>query len=149
MTCEDVELELSGGTPGDAARLHLESCANCQATAKVLGLATLPPLSDTERLLLAGLESSTRRELRDQKKRSAFLPRVASLGLAAGLGALLASVVVMRTLPAPEPRVETRTVMMTAPELPGFQLDEGDDFNLSDDDVFFDVGWPSPTEGDL
>jgi hypothetical protein len=33
--------------------------------------------------------------------------------------------------------------------VPEFSDLGGADFNLSDDDVFFEVGWPSPTEGDL
>jgi hypothetical protein len=36
--------------------------------------------------------------------------------------------------------------MVTPPELPELALDTP---NLSDDEVFFEVGWPSPTEGDL
>ena len=39
-----------------------------------------------------------------------------------------------------------RTVMVIAPEIPVLDFEEA---NLSDDEVFFEVGWPSPTEGDL
>lgn len=148
MTCEDVELELSGGSPSAEARAHLETCERCQATAKLLGLATLPPLTDTERLVLSGLAASTQREWRARHvPRGSFAARIGGLALAAGLGALLASTIALKAMP--EPKVETRTVVMTAPEVPELSDLVGDDFNVSDDDVFFEVGWPSPTEGDL
>jgi hypothetical protein len=148
MTCDDVELELSGGSPSPDARAHLETCASCQATAKVLGLATLPPLTDTERLVLSGLAASTQREWRARSTpRGSFAARLGGLALAAGLGALLASTIALRSMP--EPKVETRTVVMTPAEVPEFSELIGEDFNVSDDDVFFEVGWPSPTEGDL
>ncbi|MFO0598068.1 MAG: hypothetical protein U0228_22390 [Myxococcaceae bacterium] len=151
LSCEDVELELSGPEPSAEARAHLAGCASCTETARVLGLATLPPLSETERLLLSGLAASTTREARAQRA-----PRANAgwgrLALAAGLGALLASGVVLKVT---EPRVvlqtvtETRTELVAATELPDLSAGEASDFNLSDDDVFFEVGWPSPTEGDL
>lgn len=147
MKCEDVELELSGGELSTEAREHLEGCASCQATAKLLGLAALPPLSETERLVLGGLAASTQKTWRETRRRSGAASRLASLALAAGVGALLASAVLMKLVPQPEPRVETRTVMVTPPEIP--VLEASDEINLSDDEVFFDVGWPSPTEGDL
>jgi hypothetical protein len=148
MTCDDVELELSGGSSSPDVRAHLETCASCQTTARVLGLATLPPLTDTERLVLSGLAASTQREWRaHQRPRRSFAARLASLALAAGVGALLASTIALRS--RPEPTVETRTVLMAPAEVPEFSDLGGADFNLSDDDVFFEVGWPSPTEGDL
>jgi hypothetical protein len=149
LNCEDVEVELSGGTPSDAARAHLESCASCRETASVLGLATLPPLSDAERLLLSGLSATTTRAWKDRQSRSSSVRRFGSLALAAGLGALLASGLVLKLMPVPEPRIETRTELVATPVLPELTADETEDFNLSDDDVFFEVGWPSPTEGDL
>lgn len=149
MTCEDVELELSGGTPSVDARAHLETCTSCQTTAKLLGLAVLPPLSDTERLVLSGLAASTQREWESRQRSASSTRRVASLALAAGVGALLASTVLLGTRAEPTPVVETRTVLVAAPEVPDLADFVGDDFNVSDDDVFFDVSWPSPTEGDL
>lgn len=143
MNCEDVELELSGGEPSAEAKAHLAGCASCQATAQVLGLAALPPVTDAERLVLRGLEGSTLRAWRAEKGRGAQVRRVGSLLLAAGLGALVASGLLLQTR-AVEPRVET--VYVAAPEVPVLELEEP---NLSDDEVFFDVGWPSLTEGEL
>lgn len=145
MNCEDVELELSGGEPSPEARAHLESCVSCRETARVLGLAALPPLNETERLVLSGLAATTVERERAQRSRGEGARRVVMLALAAGVGALLASAVISRAPPvASEPVV--RTVMMTAPEVPVLDFEAA---NLSDDEVFFEVGWPSPTEGDL
>ncbi len=147
MNCEDVELELSGGEPSAGARAHLETCAACRESAKVLGLATLPALSDAERLVLNGLAASSQKQWRATRQRGGTARRFASLALAAGVGALLASAAMVKLAPSPQPRVETRTVLVTAPEVP--VLEVSDEFTLSEDEVFFDVGWPSPTEGDL
>ena len=133
--------------PSAEARVHLESCASCREAARLVGLAALPPLSDAERAMLHGLEASVQRAHHATSRREGFVRRVASLALAAGLGALVASAAVLKLVPAPEPRVETRTVLVTPPEVP--VLEVSDELNLSDDEVFFDVGWPSPTEGDL
>ncbi len=146
MNCEDVELELSGGEPSTEARAHLESCASCQESARVLGLAALPPLSETERLVLGGLSATTVERARAQRRRGEGARRVVMLALAAGVGALLASAVISRPAPVTSEPV-VRTVMMTAPEVPVLDFEAA--ANLSDDEVFFEVGWPSPTEGDL
>ena len=147
MNCEDVELELSGDEPSVEARAHLADCASCQATARVLGLAALPALSEIERMTLNGLAVSTQQAWSRQQKRGGALRQWGSLALAAGLGALIASAVLMKPAPKPMP-VEplVRTIVMTAPEVPVLDFEEA---NLSDDEVFFDVSWPSPTEGDL
>jgi hypothetical protein len=147
MNCDDVELELSGGEPSVEARAHLGDCASCQTTARVLGLAALPSLSEAERLTLNGLQTSTQQAWRTQRSRGEGVRRVGSLALAAGLGALLASALITRTAPASktEPQQVTPVTMMAA-EVPVLDFEEA---NLSDDEVFFEVGWPSPTEGDL
>ena len=147
MNCDDVELELSGGEPSVEARAHLADCASCQASARVLGLAALPPLSQSERLVLSGLQAGAQQSWRAGRARGEGLRRLASLALAAGVGALLASAVLVKTAPEPKP-VEpvVRTVLLSAPEVPVLDFDGA---NLSDDEVFFEVGWPSPTEGDL
>jgi hypothetical protein len=143
MNCEDAELEMSGaGETSIELRAHVEGCTSCQETSRLLGLAALPPLSQSERLLLNGLAPSTQQIWRAQHRRGDGLRRGATLVLAAGIGALLASAFIHR--PAKDP--EVRTVMVTAPEIPVLDFEEA---NLSDDEVFFEVGWPSPTEGDL
>ncbi|MDP2269412.1 MAG: hypothetical protein Q8N23_25045 [Archangium sp.] len=144
MNCEDVELELSGNEPSVEARVHLAGCVSCQETSKLLGLAALPPLTQTERMVLNGLAPSTQQLWRAQRTRGAGLRRGASLLMAAGLGALIASALIKPATVISEPLV--RTVMVTAPEIPVLDFEEA---NLSDDEVFFEVGWPSPTEGDL
>jgi hypothetical protein len=147
MNCEEVELELSGREPSVEVRAHVSECASCQATARVLGLASLPPLSETERMVVNGLAVSTRQAWRSQQQRGGALRQWASLALAAGLGALIASAVLVKERPGPvTPEPLVRTVMMAPPEVPVLDFDEA---NLSDDEVFFEVGWPSPTEGDL
>lgn len=149
MNCEDVELELSGADASVEAREHLEGCESCRQTAKLLGLAALPAITQSERLMLNALSASTQQAFRAQRARGQGLRRLATLGLAAGLGALLGSALMYR--PAPDRVLATaapvvRTVTMTAPDAPEFDFEVT---NLSDDEVFPEVGWPSPTEGDL
>ncbi|MBL8910887.1 MAG: hypothetical protein JNM17_09320 [Archangium sp.] len=143
MNCEEVAVELSGGEPSSSAREHLSRCASCTETAKLLGLAALPPVSESEKLLLSSLAATTQKAWREQQSRSSSARRFGSLALAAGLGALLASGVVMKLMPAPETKIVTQTQLIAVPENAAFDTD---DFNLSDDDVFFEVGWPSPTD---
>lgn len=146
MNHEDVELELSSGEPSVDARAHLETCNACRESAKVMGLAMLPPLTDSERLLLNGLSASVQREWRltRQPRRTRGF---AQLALAAGVGALIASGAIFGLRPTPAAITRTETVFVTPPEVPVMEI--SDELTLSDDEVFFDVGWPSPTEGDL
>lgn len=149
MNCEEVELELSDASPSAEAREHLAGCESCRQTAKLLGLAALPAITQSERLMLNALAASTQQVFRAQRARGQGLRRWATLGLAAGLGALLGSALMYR--PEPDQVLATaepvvRTVVMTAPEVPEFDFEVT---NLSDDEVFPEVGWPSPTEGDL
>ena len=146
MNCDDIELELSSGELSAEARAHLNDCASCQESAKLLGLAALPEISQEEQLQLNGLAASTHQLWRAQHRRGDGFKRGLSLVLAAGVGALLASVLIEREVKVITPNPEVRTVMVTPPELPELALDTP---NLSDDEVFFEVGWPSPTEGDL
>lgn len=136
MNCEDVEVELSGGTLSAAAQAHVAQCASCDSTRRLLDLAALPPLTDGEELAVTGLAASTQGVLYTQRSAGEKRWRVASLGLAAGLGALIATGF-----------LSTRDVSpQTVPaELSVIDFDET---NLFEDEVFFDVGWPSPAEGD-
>ena len=147
MNCEAAELDLSGEELSPETRAHLADCTSCQATARLLGLAELPPLSELERMTLNGLTVSTQQAWKKQQQRGGALRQWGSLALAAGLGALIASAVLVKIAPKPAPAEPlVRTVVMTAPEVPVLDFEEA---NLSDDEVFFDVSWPSPTEGDL
>lgn len=145
MNCEETELELSGGELSADARTHLDGCASCREAARLFGLAALPPLADVERLMLNGVAASTQQQWRAQQSRGGRVRQVASLALAAGVGALVASVAVLR-FHQPTPVVRVETVHVVPPEVPVLEFI---DANLSEDDVFFEVGWPSPTEGDL
>jgi hypothetical protein len=144
MSCDDVELELSGPAPSPEALAHAQACPRCAETLRALGLAALPALDEAERDALAGLPEAVRGALASQARPQTLLRRAVGLALAAGVGALVAGVALELGRAPVEPLV--RTVHVTPPELPGLQLDEA---NLSDDEVFFEVGWPSPTEGDL
>lgn len=144
MTCEEIELELSGGTLSAEGRAHLDGCASCGETARLFGLAAMPAVTDEERLMMKSLSSTTQAAWRSRQTRGGAFRRVASLAMAAGVGALVASGVMLKLRPEPEVRVQT--IHVTPPELPNIEFV---DSNLSDDEVFFDVGWPSPTEGDL
>lgn len=146
MTCEEIELELSGGALSPEGRAHLDGCPACRETSRLFGLAALPAVTDAERLMMKSLASTTQAAWAGAQSRRGAVRRVASLALAAGVGALVASVAVVQLRPLPEPEVRVQTIHVTPPELPSFELV---DANLSDDEVFFDVGWPSPTEGDL
>lgn len=138
MTCEETELELSGGEVSPVAKAHLASCIDCQKTARVLGLAALPELNDTERLMLSSLPVTIQREWRPAKPaRFHFVKQSLGYALAAGIGALIASAVILKLRPVDPPVVQVKEISAVS------------DSNLSDDEVFFDVGWPSPTEGDL
>ncbi len=144
MICDDVELELSGPEPSEGARAHAQTCARCAQTVEALGLARLPMLSAHEGALLAGLPAETFAAWRAGARPPHPVLRAASLLLAAGLGAVVASSALLVTRSEPAPRVEW--VHVAAPEVPTFDVEGA---NLSDDEVFFEVGWPSPTEGDL
>lgn len=144
MTCDDVELELSGPAPAPDALAHARDCARCAATVRALGLAALPALDDAERDALDGLPASVRGAMAAQARPQTLVRRAVGLALAAGVGALVGAAALEVGRPAVEPLVQT--VHVTPPELPVLLVEEA---NLSDDEVFFEVGWPSPTEGDL
>lgn len=137
MNCEEVEVELSGGTLSAAAQVHVAQCASCDSTRRMLDLATLPPLTDGEKLALGGLAVSTQRVLYTRRTASETRWRLASLALAAGLGALIATGF-----------LNARHVSLEATETAEVFAIDSDEANLFEDEVFFDVGWPSPAEGD-
>lgn len=155
MRCDDVLLELQGPTMSEAVRAHLESCADCQLASKALALAALPPVSPAERAGLEGLANATQTRWllleHHRIERTGRFGQLTRLALAAGVGALLATGVHAWQKPvavtAPSGRaLEIQPVALEVPVLPEFEFDEP---NLSDDEVFFEVSWPQPTEGDL
>jgi len=157
MTCEDFELELGAPALSEAGRAHLQACASCRETYEVVALAALPEVAATERAALAGLEASTLAAWQAKTRRRDLVARVPSLALAAGLGAVVATGVMWKLRPA-APLADAPGVTPVAaqandvdPELEAPVVPElsAEALNLSDDDVSFEVAWPSATEGDL
>lgn len=153
MNCEAVVLELTGEAPSPEVSAHLTNCAACREAALVVGWACLPLVSTAE---LAALRELPQRAL-EQHRRQALVFRgggrqVLRLALAAGLGAALASAVL---LGHPGARLREPVVVEVPLEVPALaqfeELDEFDEPNLLDDEVFFEVSWPevesSPQNG--
>jgi hypothetical protein len=130
MRCEDVVVELSTQQPSAVVEAHLAGCQACSQAAQVVGLATLPEVTPAELASLAGLASNTLgawgvSDARRNRQRRFWL-QGAGLGLAAGLGAAVASGVLLgRADPA-------------AP----VEVASADESYLQDDEVFFEVSWP-------
>jgi hypothetical protein len=102
-----ISLHAAGALEADeAARLeaHVQGCAPCRealaASARALGLARLPPVTEPERRALAALPAAVISELRRQDRRRALGVRVAVLGgVAAALVLAVASPVLLRKSP--------------------------------------------------
>ncbi|MEW5738762.1 MAG: hypothetical protein AB1938_07535 [Myxococcota bacterium] len=154
MACEDFELELGAPALSAPARAHLETCASCREAYEVVALAALPEATAVERAALVGLSSSALGAWRAQDRKRDRLSRFAGLALAAGLGAVVATGVMWKLRPV-EVAPSVQPVAVTAgaaepvllePVVPDFS---GDGFNPGDDEVSWEVSWPSVTEGDL
>lgn len=150
MTCDDVVVALSGGALVEEAKAHLEGCAACREAARVLALAALPALDAEEQQALSGLAVSTSAGWMARRKRAGAWRQVASLAVAAGVGALVASAVLLRAREeersnAPQGPVASGREAVTTVDL-SFDLEGA---NLSSDEVFLDVSWPTPTAGEL
>lgn len=159
MTCEDFELELGEPALSADAQAHLSACAACRETYEVVALAALPEPTAAERAALAGLESAVRAAWQRDARRRDVVSRVVGLAIAAGVGALVATGVMWRLRPEPAPQpvpkvaapavtapADVEPVLLEAPVVPDLS---GDALNQSDDDVSFEVSWPSVTEGEL
>lgn len=158
MTCEDFELELGEAALSADAQAHLSQCAACRETVEVVALAALPEPTAAERAALMGLEGTARTAWQREARRRDRVSRVVGLALAAGVGALVATGVMWKlrpdVAPQPAPKVEpvvaaprdAEPVLLDAPVVPDLS---GDALNQSDDDVSFEVSWPSVTEGEL
>lgn len=149
-TCEEFELELGAPELSADARAHLAQCSACRETYEVVTLAALPEVTAAERAALVGLASTTHAAWQAQDRQRSRVSWVVSLAVAAGLGAVVATGVMSRMRPDVQPVAATATwtepVSFDAPVVPEFSADA---LNVSDDDVFFEVSWPSATEGDL
>jgi hypothetical protein len=158
MRCEEFELALLSEEPLSAeAQAHAAACPGCAAFRdEVPGLladAALPELSLAERARLDGLVPSLLAAQRTQTKRRAALRQAVSLALAASLGAVVASAVVLKLRPvhAAHPAVPMRAAapssdVVTYADL-GFELPAATDDGSDVDSL--EVSWPSPTEGDV
>jgi hypothetical protein len=160
--CEETLEALSEqGSAGltEAQRTHLAGCEDCRAARSTLELAGLPPVSEAELAALAASEGALLSAWQAQQpppavislasRRAPVWRQLTQLALAASLGAVVASAVFLRHpasgLGAERP-VSLTPVVLEEPALP----DQADEANLSDDEVFFDVSWPSATsDGDL
>jgi hypothetical protein len=161
--CEETLEALSErGSTGltEAQRTHLEGCEDCLSARSTLELAALPAVSAAELEALAASSGALLSAWKAQQppppvsslaaRRAPLWRQLTQLALAAGLGAVVASAVFLRH-PAgsqgAERPVGLTPVVLDEPALPELASDEA---NLSDDEVFFDVSWPSATsDGDL
>ena len=156
MQCDDAEIELSEEPKTYSAELaeHLKGCASCQQTARVMELAALPEPTALERSALTQLPLKTHLAWRSQEARRFSVQRVAGYALAAGVGAMVASAGFLsfhtRAPLVTEPA--QHTVMRQQAPVPPFDSDwdTSDDGPAAADDEtpFFDVSWPSLTEGE-
>jgi len=108
QACAEHEVALSLHAAGaleadEAARLeaHIQGCASCRAvlaaSARALGLARLPPVTEPERRAIGDIAGRTLRELRSRERRFLVSWRIAAVGaVAAVLVASLASPVWLR-----------------------------------------------------
>ncbi len=147
MICDEMELRLLEPERDADVGAHLATCESCQAFVKDLELvtqrATLPPPTASERAMLTGLAESTWSEWRRvQRGRQSWVGYAA----AACFGALIASAGFWTARPVREVVVE-RLVEPASPTAVASN-DERDEPNLLADDVFFEVTWPEPLEGE-
>jgi len=157
MRCDDVELSIIEAQPlAEDAAAHVAGCARCRAfeedTRRLLADAALPEPSAEERAALVSLPSSTLAAWRKQERRRGLVRQLVGYAVAAGLGALLASAVLLKTRPAQHHLVEAPVLPVAAEvassDVAPVDLLGDDDLHLSDDEVFFDVTWPSNPEGE-
>lgn len=151
--CDDVQLALSCEDELDAPQqAHVASCAACQAhredAKRVVAAAAMPPMSARETSALASLERSTRAAWAAEHRPPRGFQRVIGYAVAAGVGALVAS----GAWHVNTPRVEAPVAVAAPASNDAFDLgltdpsgeeQFADASNFSDDEVFFDVGWPT------
>ncbi len=158
MTCEEFELLFLTEEPlGAEAQAHAASCPACAAfqaeVPSLLADAALAEPSLAERAHLERLVPTLLATQRAQTKRRATFRQAVSLALAASLGAVVASAVVLELRPTRADRTvpAARTVTLSPESLafadsPGFELPPADDGSDLDS---LEVSWPSPNEGDV
>lgn len=158
-TCEEVlEAVSAEGTVPEALAPHVLGCEACREAIELLKLAALPPPRADELAALAASSGELLKRWQQQQPlpavvplaprraaRSALVRQVGQFALAAGLGAVIASAVLLKKpVQVTDQPITVQPVVLEVPALPDQTFD---DPNLPDDEVFFDVSWP--TEGDL
>ena len=139
MDCEDVEVAMSVGRLTHAMEQHVAECPRCQKSAQVFEAMQAPPSSANEVVL-----SKLQFEFPKHPSRGGALRlglSAAALFLVLGAGSML-----MKNSPVPQPAVRAGVELDV--DVPAFLADAEDGFDLSDDEVSFEIGWPSPTDGD-
>ena len=139
MDCEDVEVAMSVGRLSQAMELHVAGCPRCRQSARVFQSMQIPPTSADE----AVLSKLTFQIPARQRRRGAVRLGLsaAALLLVLGAGSML-----MKNASAPQRPVASGVELDV--DVPFFLAETDDGFDLSDDEVSFEIGWPSPTDGD-
>ena len=144
MTCDELELLLPEGADEPGAQAHLAECASCQETAAVLAAAAQPALSSSDKAKLVGLSSAVQSQWTRQQQRRSKAQSFLGLAIAASLGAIIASSVVLKLNAAQPQAVQARL----APEVLVL-LEDGSPL-AADDESSFEMWWPSLNEeGDV
>ena len=148
MTCDELELLLPEGAGEPAAQAHLAECPSCRESAAVLAAAAQPGLSPSEKAKLVGLSSAVQGQWIRLQQRRGRVERVLGLAVAAAVGAVIASGVMLKLNPAPAapppvvvmPRAEPEVLVVLEDASP----------LAADDESNFEVSWPSLNdEGDV
>lgn len=149
MSCETVStllLEMPPELPAEV-QTHLKGCAECTALAQELAavreLTTIPKPSPAVRGRLASMGPAVRFALEERQRQKAFWRRALSLAVAAGLGALVA------TLALGTAHRSERVAPETGWDVPFAAEDSV--ASASEDEMFDEVSWPSDIneEGEL
>ncbi len=140
--CEDVELALVIGEPlNDELNQHRSGCEQCTAfaaeSAQLLADAALPPMTASEKAALATLAPRVQQQWKQKNTRTGLLRRFASLAIAAGLGAAIASAALVPKL--------SRDVLPASSDGPEFSVSAPElaASDAADDELDFEVSWPT------
>lgn len=144
MTCDELQLTFPEGAADMVAQAHLETCADCRESLEAVTLAAQPVPSAAERAKLVGLPAAVQTAWVTAQRKQSARRSVASLALAASVGALVATGVMWK-LRAPEPAA---SVPVAEPTVVVWMEDATP--LAADDASNFEVSWPSLNEeGDV
>jgi hypothetical protein len=137
MNCEDVEVAMSVGRLSPAMEQHVAECPRCQTSARAFQAMHAPSSAADDAVL-----SKLQLQFPERRNRSGALRltfAAAALLVLLGAGSLL-----MKNSAVPQREVSDALDL----DIPYLLADSEDGFDVSDDEVSFEIGWPSPTEGD-